>query len=187
MVHRSVGTSAVFLCSLAWAAVAAAVPTPKLVVASDSGSPVVYELGDGSYLGLWTFAFSDHASAVTLAGPDELLAGFSGGEILGFFDPTFAPFAFPQTFDRGRHQGALWVQWRPTPGPSLTYSWNYVNRGGITREGSETLAATATRPGDPLARSIAEPSTYALLVLGLGVLAFSRPRMRPPFRIPDSI
>ena len=165
---------------------ALAMPIPKLLPTLDQGAPVVHSLGDGSWLGLWTFAFSDHAGPVVLDTPADLLQGFSGGEILAFHAPDLTPFEFPQTFTRGRHEGALWVRWSPEPGVPLTYSWNYLNRGGVARQGSETMAAVATRPGNPLTTEISEPSALALLMLGLGGLALAV-RTRRPTSVADAI
>jgi hypothetical protein len=177
----------VVLLSLLWGTCAWSVPTPKLVAASDAGQPVVYALGDGSYLGLWSFAFSDHQADVTLAGPADLLAGFSGGEVGGLFSPDFTPFVFPATFERRRYDGALWVRWTPAPGLALTYSWNYLNRGGVERSGSDSIDASATRPGNPLAVTIAEPSAFALLASALVALGLVRKRLRRPMTLADSI
>ena len=184
--HLASGFS-VGVCTFVLAASASAVPAPKLVTSDADGGPVVYALADGSWLGLWDFAFSDHAAAVTFPSAGELQAAFSGGEILGFYGPEFEPFDFPQSFARGRYDGALWVRWRSDPGLDLTYSWEYVNRGGVTKLGSDTLAASATRSGDPLAISIPEPSVLALLATGLIVLGLTRLRPRQPTDIGDSI
>jgi hypothetical protein len=175
------------LLSLLWGACAWSIPTPKLVAASDAGQPVVYDLGDGSYLGLFSFAFSDHRTDVTLDRPEDLLAGFSGGEVIGLLAPDFGAFAFPATFERRRHEGALWVRWNPEPGLALTYSWNYLNRGGVERSGSESIDASATRPGNPLATTIAEPSAFALLAFALFALTIGRRRLRRPMTLADSI
>lgn len=177
----------VVLLSLLWGACAWSIPTPKLVAASEAGQPLVYALGDGSYLGLWSFAFSDHQTDVVLAGPDDLLAGFSGGTVLGLFAPDFAAFEFPATYERRRHDGALWVRWTPASGLALTYSWNYLNRGGVARSGSDSIAASATLPGNPLATTIAEPSAFALLAFGCIALGLARKRLRRPMTLADSI
>ena len=175
------------LLSLVFSACAWSVPAPKLVAANEDGQPIVYALDDGSYLGLFSFAFSDHATDVTLADAAGLIAAFSGGEVIGLLAPDFTAFAFPSTYQRRRHDGALWVRWNPAPGLALTYSWNYVNRGGVGRTGSDSLAASATRPGDPLATKIAEPSAFALLMAAVIALGLVRTRRRHPMTLADSI
>jgi hypothetical protein len=157
-----------------------AIPTPKLMVTSQDGHPVIYRLNDGSYLGLWNFAFSDNAGPVTLDSQANLAAGFSGGSILGFYAPDFSGFAFPQTFARGMYEGAMWVRWIPQMQGPLVYSWEYMNRGGVTKQGSVEMLAQATEAGDPFASSLPEPRAIALLALGILMLTAAGLRQRRP-------
>jgi len=171
--------AAVLALSMAASTSAWAIPTPKLMVTSQDGHPVIYRLGDGSYLGLWSFAFSDSAGPVTLDSQANLAAGFSGGNVLGFYASDFASFAFPQTFARGMYEGAMWVRWMPQSPEPLVYSWTYVNRGGVTKQGSVEMLAQATEAGDPFASSLPEPRAIALLVLGILMLIAAGLRPRP--------
>lgn len=142
------------------------------------GTAQVYELNDGSFLGLMGFDNRDRsgytASDVTIASFGDLADGFTSGQqnIMGFYNGTNPVNAGAVEFDAlvygfnvaagARLFDSLWVNWS---GGNLVYGQPY---GGTT-----TLSANVTRQGDPLATSatnVSEPGMLTLMLLGLATI-----------------
>lgn len=134
------------------------------LIVEGGGTPQVYALESGDYVGLWGFDNRSSTSDVTLNSEADLLGGFTSGagNIVGFLDTSGADFSFPFTVDAGQRLfDSLWVQWT---GGNLVYSFNGKSR---------TMGTGNAVEGTPFA-SVPEPGTLALFSLGLMGLVASR-------------
>ena len=146
------------------------------------GTQQVYALSNGNFLGLWGFdnreAANPGAGAVRISAASDIIGGFSGGasRIVAFYNGStpvnpgaveFAPLAFGFTVaDNARLFNAIWIEWR---GGTLVYRQ--------PSRGTATMAARATRDGDPLAVTpVPVPAALPLLLAGLGGLVLASRR-----------
>lgn len=155
-----------------------AAPASASVIAlrvEGGGTQQVYQLNNGNFLGLWGFDNRDFANpgtgAVTISAASEIIAGFAGGaaRIVAFYNGAtpvnpgkaeFSPLTYSFTIaDNTRLFNSLWIEW--TSG-TLVYKQ--------PTGGTATMAARATREGDPLT-PVPVPAALPLLLAGLGGLA----------------
>jgi hypothetical protein len=162
-----------------------AAPASASVIAlrvEGGGTQQVYRLDNGNFLGLWGFDNRDFANpgkgAVTISTADDIIAGFAGGagRILRFYNGSspvnpgmaeFTPVTFGFTIeDNVRLSNAIWIEWE-----AGTLVYRQPTRG------TATMAASATREGDPLS-PVPVPAALPLLLAGLGGLALIGRRRR---------
>lgn len=152
------------------------------LVVEGGGTPQVFGLGNGNFLGL--LGFDNRAPRVgdaTIASDADILALIvsGSGNVVDFYNGTnpinpalseFDELMYPFTVLEGQRLfDALWVEW--TGGPLV------VSNG---LGGTGTLAATVTRSGDPLGSADVIPeatsvATWSLLSL-VGVVIGRRSR-----------
>ncbi len=146
------------------------------------GTPQVFQLGNGNFLGLWGFdnreGLNPGASAVTIGSAADITGGFTSGagSIVNYYNGAnpinagaseFDALAFGfDVADNDRLFDSVWVEWT---GGMLVY--------GNPSGGTNTMSANATLDGDPLA-PIPLPATVWMLVAGLGGLFAVRRRRR---------
>ncbi len=141
------------------------------------GTQQVYQLSNGNFLGLWGFDNREIANPgkgdVTISAASQIIAGFSGGasRIVAFYNGAtpvnpgakeFDPLDFGFTIaDNARLFNSLWIEWKSG---TLVYR---QPAGGTT-----SMAARATRDGDPFAITpVPVPAALPLLLAGVGALA----------------
>lgn len=146
------------------------------------GSPIVYKLANGNFLGLWGFDNRNpKVGAVTLTSSADILSGFKGDKsrIVGFYNgpnpvnpskPEFAPIVWNVTLpDEARLFDSLWIEW--TKG-------ELVFQGPVG--GTRTMPSVATRSGSPFPEvtPVPVPATLPLFLAGLGIMGLLARRRR---------
>ena len=127
-----------------------------------------------------TFSFSFSLPGAIAAGPTTVSATLNGGVTAGTLSPVSVSLPIQQGFidatDAGvdlgtsNFTGVINLSAGPIPGPTGGASAISVGTNfGLTANGSATLAGTFT-VDDMNSTATPEPSTYALLILGAGVL-----------------
>ena len=125
------------------------------LIVEGGGTPQVFSLENGRFLGLWGFDNRNNESPVTINNADDIIGGFTSGgsNIVGFFNGTNPINAGASEFDSlgysftiaadTRLFDSLWIEWT---GGNLVYSFNGNSRtmgdGNITREGDPFSPAT---------------------------------------------
>lgn len=147
------------------------------------GSPQVYQLSNGNFLGLWGLDNRERANpggAVTITTQAELLSAMNPGSrnrVVAVYNGTnpvnshareFSPLVYDFTVgDEVRLSNALWIEWR---GGNLVY--RNPGRGG------GNMGATATRTGDPFLVTTPLPGALPLLLAGFAALGLAARRRK---------